>query len=107
MDQADILRLLIILLALTAPILIIIRNHRKRHHLSWGDVLTRLGVGVTFVAIAYSTAESFIQNASLATRLYVLIAALVWVNVGLASSIIYERKLAKEEAARTEENQWP
>lgn len=105
MDQADVLRLLIIFLALTAPILIIIRNHSKRHHLSWGDVLTRLGVGVSFVAIAYSTAESFIQNASLATRLYVLVAALVWVNVGLAVSIHTDRKLAKE--AEDREIPWP
>lgn len=103
MDQADILRIMIILLSLTAPILIIVRNHRKRHSISWGDVLTRLGMGVMFVAVAYSTAESFIQNLGLATRLYVLLAALVWVNVGLLSSIRHDHRLSKQQASAEEQ----
>jgi hypothetical protein len=95
MVQADILRVLIIFLSLTAPVLIIVRNHHKRHRMNWGDVLIRLGVGVTFVAVAYSTAESFIQGLGPGTRLYVLLGALVWVNVGLLVSIFYDRKMDK------------
>lgn len=90
MDQADILRIAIIILSLMAPMLIIILNHHKRHHLNWGDVLTRVGLGGVFLAVAYSTAESYIQGLGLVPRLYVLTGALVWVNVGLLVSIRHD-----------------
>lgn len=100
MESADVLRLLIILLALTAPVLIVIRNHSKRHHINWGDVLIRMGIGMTFLAVAYSTAEAYIQGLAGATRLYVLVVALIWVNVGLLVSIHHDRKLSKMEKAK-------
>jgi hypothetical protein len=91
MDQADILRLIILLLSLLAPVLIVILNHHKRHQLSWGDVLTRIGLGGVFLGIAYSTVESALQGIGLVTRLYVLAGALVWVNTGLLVSIAHDR----------------
>jgi hypothetical protein len=103
MDQADILRILIIFLSLTAPLLIIVRNHSKRHRMNWGDVLIRLGVGVTFVAVAYSTAESFIQGLGFASRLYILLTALIWVNTGLLVSILYDRKMDRMHDSREEQ----
>lgn len=106
MDQADILRLAIIGLSLTAPILIVVLNHNKRHHLSWGDVLTRVGLGVVFLAIAYSTAESYIQGLGLVPRLYVLTGALVWVNVGLLVSIHHDRVLLRNDI-RDKEDLFP
>lgn len=95
MDQADILRLVIIVLSLSAPVLIVILNHHKRHHLNWGDVLTRVGLGGVFLAVAYSTAESYIQGLGLVPRLYVLTGALIWVNVGLLVSIWHDRMLIR------------
>lgn len=108
MDQADVLRLMIIFLALAAPLLIIVRNHSKRHHMNWGDVLIRLGVGVTFLAVAYSTTESYIQGAGIASRLYVLLGALIWVNVGLLVSIMHDRKMSKiqNRQSETRETSW-
>ena len=106
MDQADILRLAIIGLSLTAQILIVVLNHNKRHHLSWGDVLTRVGLGVVFLAIAYSTAESYIQGLGLVPRLYVLTGALVWVNVGLLVSIHHDRVLLRNDI-RDKEDLFP
>ena len=99
---AEILRVCIILMALVAPVLIVVLNHHKRHRLGWGDVLTRIGIGGVFLAVAYSTAESFIQGLGAAPRLYVLFGALVWVNVGLLVSINTDRQeIRKEnEAAR-------
>lgn len=102
MDQADILRLLIILLALNAPVLIIILNHNKRHLLGWGDVLTRIGLGTVFLAIAYSTLESYLQGIGLVFRLYVLATALVWVNVGLIVSIRTDHKALEYERERAQ-----
>lgn len=108
MDEADYLRVCIIILSLTAPILIIIRNHGHRHTMSWGDVLTRVGIGVVFVAVAYSTAESFIAGLGLAPRLYVLLGALIWVNIGLLSSILHDRKLNRTRDVRAQEElPWP
>lgn len=100
MEQADILRLLIVMLALNAPILIIILNHNKRHILGWGDVLTRVGIGTVFLAIAYSTMESYLQGIGLVFRLYVLTGALVWVNVGLVVSIRADRRALEYERQR-------
>lgn len=94
---ADFLRVCIIVMACVAPVLIVILNHSKRHRLGWGDVLTRIGIGGVFFAVAYSTAESFFQGLGLATRLYVLFGALVWVNVGLLSSIRSDRKEIQRE----------
>lgn len=97
MTTTDYLRLSIILMALLAPILIVMLNHHKRHRLGWGDVLTRIGLGAVFFAVAYSTAESFIQGLGPAPRLYVLFGALVWVNVGLVVSIREDRRCLKAE----------
>jgi len=91
MDQADWLRLAITVLSLSAPILIIILNHHKRHQLSWGDVLTRIGLGAVFLGLAYSAVEASLQGLGLYTRLYVLTGALVWVNTGLLVSIAHDR----------------
>lgn len=95
MDQADILRILIALLSLLAPMLIIILNHEKRHHLSWGDVLTRIGLGAVFIGIAYGAMEATVQGLGVYTRLYVLLGALVWVNTGLLVSIAHDRAARK------------
>jgi hypothetical protein len=97
MTQADWLRILIIILALVAPVLIIILNHHKRHQLNWGDVLTRIGLGGVFLAVAYSTLESYLQGVGLVPRLYVLTGALIWVDVGLIASILHDRKCFREE----------
>lgn len=97
MTTTDLLRLSIITMAILAPILIVILNHHKRHRLGWGDVLTRIGIGAVFFAVAYSTAESFIQGLGLAPRLYVLSGALVWVNVGLLVSIHSDRQEIRRE----------
>lgn len=97
MTQADWLRVIIIILSLTAPVLIVILNHHKRHHLNWGDVLTRVGLGGVFLAVAYSSLESYLQGIGLVPRLYVLTGALVWVDVGLFISIRHDRKSFREE----------
>jgi hypothetical protein len=91
MDQADILRTIIAALSLTAPVLIVILNHHNRHHLSWGDVLTRVGLGAVFIGIAYGAVEASLDGLGLYTRLYVLTGALVWVNTGLLVSIAHDR----------------
>lgn len=91
MDQAVILRIIIMLLSLLAPVLIVILNHHKRHALSWGDVLTRIGLGAVFLGIAYGAVEASLQGLGLYTRLYVLTGALVWVNTGLVVSIAHDR----------------
>lgn len=96
LNTADVLRVCIIVLSVSAPILIIILNHNKRHLLGWGDVLTRIGIGAVFLAIAYSTTESFIQGLPLATRLWVLFVALVWVDFGLTTSILADRQMEKK-----------
>jgi hypothetical protein len=106
MDQADILRLAIIFLSLSAPVLIVVLNHHKRHHLNWGDVLTRVGLGGVFLAVAYSTAESYIQGLGLVPRLYVLTGALVWVNVGLLVSIWHDRQAIRNNKM-VDEEMWP
>jgi hypothetical protein len=97
MTQADWLRVLIIILALAAPVLILILNHHKRHQLNWGDVLTRIGLGGVFLAVAYSTMESYLQGLGLVPRLYVLTGALIWVDVGLIASIRHDQKCLKAE----------
>lgn len=102
MEQADYLRLVIFVLSINAPILIVILNHNKRHMLGWGDVLTRIGLGAVFLAVAYSTMESYLQGVGLVFRLYVLTGALVWVNVGLVVSIRTDQKALTYERERAE-----
>lgn len=97
MNTTDILRLLIVLLALTAPVLIVVLNHHKRHKLGWGDVLTRIGLGAVFLSMAYGTAEGYTLGLPPGPRLWVAFGALVWVNVGLLVSIQTDRRCIKEE----------
>lgn len=104
MDQADILRVIIVILSLTAPVLIIILNHHHRHELSWGDVLTRIGLGAVFLGIAYGAVESSIQGMGLVTRLYVLVGALVWVNTGLLVSIAHDHVHRRKNRSVSEED---
>lgn len=105
MDTADILRLIIVVLSLIAPVLIIILNHHKRHHLSWGDVLTRIGLGTVFVGIAYGTIEASIQGLGLVTRLYVLVGALIWVDTGLLVSIGHDLAYRKKHRTMEESDE--
>lgn len=104
-NQANILRLIIMILSLTAPVLIVVLNHHNRHHLSWGDVLTRVGLGAVFIGIAYGSVEASLDGLGLYTRLYVLTGALIWVNTGLLVSIQHDRafrRRAKQTQAEEE-----
>lgn len=89
------IRVVTVVAAVLAAALMLVLNtvrHHRRELTSFGQVMTRVGVTMLFLAVAWATIEAHVFDVPPAPRMFVLLGALIWADVGLVASLREQRK---------------
>lgn len=86
----------VVVSALAGVVMMIVINHPKRKTLDPGFVLSRMGVGALALSIAYGSAESWYLHVPVAPRIWVVVVALIWFDIGMVWTLLEERQKRKK-----------
>lgn len=88
-DTVLMIRILILGLYFLGIVLVLAINLPIRRMLNFGELMRRLGIGAVLMAGAYATVELHVVGAPLGLRMWLLLVALIWLNIGLAHSWVH------------------
>jgi hypothetical protein len=103
-----VVRIVVAALAVSAVALMWWRNHQWRQlhrkvqpgwEYDWEYIITRVGVGWTFLAIAWGVVDAGLKGVPVEPRLYWIGVGLFWTTLGLTVTLRRDRKRRRDHAA--------